>query len=130
MVCEPHAQKQKSQEVGAGLNRSERTAEIALTAIGLCSVAVLGLIILFIFRESLPAFMKVGVLRFITGATWAPSKETFGILPMIAGSIIVTAGALVVGMPLGLGSAIYLSECAPKNTAQLQDLRCLLGSAL
>ncbi len=101
------------------MNRSERTAEIALTAIGLCSVAVLGLIILFIFRESLPAFMKVGVLRFITGATWAPSKETFGILPMIAGSIIVTAGALVVGMPLGLGSAIYLSEFAPKKTAQI-----------
>ncbi|MGE5580448.1 MAG: phosphate ABC transporter permease subunit PstC [Bacillota bacterium] len=101
------------------MNRSERTAEIALTAIGLCSVAVLGLIILFIFRESLPAFIKVGVLRFITGTTWAPGKETFGILPMIAGSIVVTAGALVVGMPLGLGSAIYLSEFAPKKTAQV-----------
>jgi phosphate transport system permease protein len=118
VVCEPHAQKQKSQEVGAGLNRSERTAEIALTAIGLCSVAVLGLSSCS-YPESLPAFMKVGVLRFITGATWAPSKETFGILPMIAGSIIVTAGALEVGMPLGLGSAIYLSEFAPKKTAQI-----------
>lgn len=101
------------------MNRSERTAEIALTATGLCSVAVLGLIILFIFRESLPAFAKVGVLQFITGTTWAPGKETFGILPMIAGSVVVTAGALVVGVPLGLGSAIYLSEFAPKKTARV-----------
>lgn len=101
------------------MSSNERTAEIALTAIGLCSVAVLGLIILFIFRESLPAFAKVGVLQFITGTTWAPGKETFGILPMIAGSIAVTGGALVVGMPLGLGSAIYLSEFAPKKTAQV-----------
>lgn len=104
------------------MNRSERTAEIVLTATGLCSVAVLGLIILFIFRESLPAFMEVGVLQFITGMTWAPGKETFGILPMIAGSIMVTAGALVVGVPLGLGSAIYLSEFAPKKTAQALKL--------
>lgn len=101
------------------MNRDERTAEIALTAIGLCAVAILGLIIVFIFRESIPAFAKVGVLRFITGTVWAPGKETFGILPMIAGSIVVTLGALVIGMPLGLGSAIYLSEFAPKRTAQI-----------
>jgi len=101
------------------LNRDERTAEIALTAIGLCAVAILGLIIVFIFRESIPAFAKVGVLRFITGTVWAPGKETFGILPMIAGSIVVTLGALVIGMPLGLGSAIYLSEFAPNRTAQI-----------
>ena len=101
------------------MNRDERTAEIALTAIGLCAVAILGLIIAFIFRESIPAFAKVGVLRFITGTVWAPGKETFGILPMIAGSIVVTLGALVIGMPLGLGSAVYLSEFAPKKIAQI-----------
>ncbi len=101
------------------MSRDERTAEIALTAVGLCMVAVLGLIIVFIFRESVPAFAKVGVLRFITGTVWAPSRETFGILPMIAGSIVVTLGALVIGMPLGLGSAIYLSEFAPKKTASV-----------
>lgn len=101
------------------MSRDERTAEIALTAIGLCAVAILGLIIVFIFRESIPAFAKVGVLRFITGRVWAPGKEVFGILPMIAGSIVVTLGALIIGMPLGLGSAVYLSEFAPKKTAEI-----------
>ena len=101
------------------MSRNERIAEVILTAIGLCSVTVLGLIILFIFREGLPAFAKVGVLEFITGTRWAPGKGVFGILPMIAGSIVVTLGALVVGMPLGMGSAIYLSEFAPKKTAQV-----------
>lgn len=101
------------------MSRNERIAEVILTAIGLCSVTVLGLIILFIFREGLPAFAKVGVLEFITGTRWAPGKGVFGILPMIAGSIVVTLGALVVGMPLGLGSAIYLSEFAPRKTAQV-----------
>ncbi len=101
------------------MNRSEKVAEVTLTVIGLCSVAVLGLIILFIFRESLPAFATVGFFKFITGTTWAPGKGIYGILPMIAGSIAVTAGALVVGMPLGLGSAIYLSEFASKKTAQV-----------
>ncbi len=101
------------------MSRNEKIAEAILTLIGLSSVTILGLIILFIFREGAPAFAKVGVWEFITGLKWAPGKNVFGILPMIAGSVAVTLGALAVGLPLGLGSAVYLSEFASKKTASL-----------
>jgi phosphate ABC transporter permease protein PstC len=101
------------------LSRNEKVAEIILTIVGLSSVTILGLIILFIFSEGWQAFAEVGVWKFITGQKWAPGKNVFGILPMIAGSVVVTLGALAVGMPLGLGSAIYLSEFASKRTASL-----------
>lgn len=99
------------------MNKKERLAEIALTVIGLTAVTVLALIILFIFREGSPALAKVGVLKFITGTDWLPSKSKFGILPMIMGTVTVTFGALILGVPLGLGCALYLSEFAPKKVA-------------
>lgn len=99
------------------MNRKERLAEGLLTVIGLTSIAVLTLIIVFIFKEGAPALSKVGLWKFITGTNWIPSKNEFGILPMIVGSFFVTLGALVIGVPLGLGCAIYLSEFASKKTA-------------
>ncbi|MGE5580148.1 MAG: phosphate ABC transporter permease subunit PstC [Bacillota bacterium] len=101
------------------MNANERLAERALTGIGLVSVAVLALIILFIFKEGSPALAKVGVWQFITGEDWLPSKGQFGIYPMILGTLAVTLGALVVGMPVGLGCALYLSEFAPKRVASV-----------
>lgn len=101
------------------MSRNEKTAEVVLTAVGLTSVAVLGLIIAFIFKEGAPAFAKVGVWQFITGAVWAPGKGEFGILPMIAGSLEVTLGALAVGVPLGLGCSVFLSEFASRKTASV-----------
>ena len=95
----------------------EKLAETLLTFIGLSSVAILGLIIVFIFKEGLPAFAQVGVWQFITGTRWSPGKGVLGIFPMIVGSFFVTAGALLIGLPLGLGCAIYLSELATRKTA-------------
>lgn len=99
------------------MNRTEKLAELILTAIGLTSVAVLALIILFIFKEGTPALAKVGVVEFITGSQWLPSKGEFGIFPMIVGTFAVTLGAMLVGVPVGLGCALYLSEFAPKKVA-------------
>lgn len=90
-----------------------------MTIVAVSSVAILGLIIVFIFREGAPALSKVGVIQFITGRSWVPSKGVFGILPMIAGSAAVTAGALVIGLPLGLGTAIYLSEFASDRVSRI-----------
>ncbi len=101
------------------MRNQERLVEALLTLIGLSSVAILGLIIVFIFKEGLPAFTQVGLWQFLTGTRWAPSKGVLGILPMIVGSFLVTAGALLIGLPLGLGCAIYLSEFAPRKTALL-----------
>lgn len=106
-------------EGGTPVRNKEKLVEILLTLIGLSSVTVLGLIILFIFKEGLPAFAQVGLWQFVTGTRWSPGKNLLGILPMIAGSFVVTAGALVVGLPLGLGCAIYLSEFATAKTAAI-----------
>lgn len=90
----------------------EAIIEKLLVVVALSAIAVLGLIILFIFKEGSPLMARVGLIRFIAGAKWAPSRGIFGILPMIWGSIWVTAGALAIGVPLGLACAIFLAEMA------------------
>lgn len=99
------------------MGKRERIAEASLAIIGLTSVAVLGLIVAFIFTEGAPALKEVGLWKFITGLKWSPGTGKYGILPMIAGSFAVTLSALVLGLPLGLGCALYLSEFASKKVA-------------
>jgi phosphate transport system permease protein len=81
-----------------------------LTAFAFSSLLFLFLIFAFILYEGLPLFLKVGVSKIIFGFKWAPTKGHFGIFPMIVSSFLVTIGALVIGAPLGLACAIYLSE--------------------
>lgn len=77
-------------------------------------IAVLGVALIFIFvgYQAWPVFREVGFGKFIGGAVWVPTEDQFGILPLIAGSFIVTLGALVLGTPLAVGTAIFLSEIA------------------
>lgn len=91
----------------------EKAIERLLLAIALTSVAALALIAVFVINEGWPILAKVGIFDFVFGTKWAPSRGTFGILPMIAGSVWVTVGALVVGVPLGVACAIFLAEVAP-----------------
>ncbi|MDP2858030.1 MAG: phosphate ABC transporter permease subunit PstC [Bacillota bacterium] len=95
----------------------ERRVEQALLVSALSSVFILGLIIVFIFFEGLPAFRAAGVAGFFTGLKWAPTKSVFGILPMILGSLWVTAGALILGAPVGVLCAVFLAEFAPPRVA-------------
>ena len=76
-------------------------------------VFLLGIIVL-LFRESLPLFTKVSVTDFLLGQAWYPTQTPpeFGILPLILASFLVTAGALAVCVPLGIGSALYINELA------------------
>jgi len=87
----------------------------------LCSIIFLFGIIFSIFREGLPIFKTAGLFKFLFGTAWYPTSEPaeFGILPLIVGSIVVTIGALIVSIPLGLGSAIYLSEMAKPGTREI-----------
>lgn len=78
------------------------------------ALGIILLIGLFIVREALPALVQVGVPRLLTGTEWRPSSNAFGLLPMILGSVLVTLGAVVVGVPLALGCAIFLAEIAPQ----------------
>ena len=77
------------------------------------STAVLAAIALFIFKEGVPIMARSGMGHFLFGNTWAPLEGQFGILPFIVGSLIVTAGALTLGVPLGVACAVYLAGSGP-----------------
>ncbi len=85
----------------------------------LVSIFVVSLILLFTLQEGLPAFQEIGVLRMLTGTVWRPQQGQLGILSMIAGSILVTIGAVALGVPLSLGGAIFLAEVAPKSVREI-----------
>ncbi|HHY12375.1 MAG TPA: phosphate ABC transporter permease subunit PstC, partial [Firmicutes bacterium] len=109
-------------------SKNERRAELVLSVVALVSLSVLGLITVFIFKEGLPAFKEVGLWEFISGHRWSPSTNSFGIFPMLVGTFMVTVGALVIGMPLGLGCAVYLSEFSgPKSAVVLKYMVELLA---
>ncbi len=76
-------------------------------------VAVL-FICLFLFANGLPAIARIGVAEFLGGVNWRPLQELFGILPMIIGSIYVTAGAIIIGVPIGLMSAVFMARFCPQ----------------
>ena len=91
----------------------EKFIEKILLLIALSSISILGLIAFFIFVEGVPLIWKVGLQNFLLGDRWFPSQGSFGVLPMIMGSFLVTLGALIVGVPLGISCAVFLCELTP-----------------
>lgn len=91
----------------------ERAIARGLALLAFSALSILALITVFIVREGLPVMLKLGIPDFLSGGRWAPSANSFGILPMIIGSFYVTLGALVIGVPLGLACAVFLVELAP-----------------
>ena len=82
-------------------------------ALALSSISALALITVFIIIQGAPIIAEVGVIDFIFGMTWAPSQGEFGIFPMIVGSVALTLGAAVLGIPIGICCSIFLAEFAP-----------------
>ena len=85
----------------------------------MCIIAV-ALICIFLFANGLPFFQKVNVFSFLSGTKWAPDVNdtgngVYGILPMIVGSLYVTAGALLIGAPIGILGGVYLARFCPKR---------------
>lgn len=76
------------------------------------------LITVFIFQAGLPVLAQYGVFNFILGTNWSPTNGSYGILPLIAGTLSVTLGALAIGIPTGIACAIFLSEILPKRPAR------------
>jgi len=91
----------------------DRGVRILLLISAFVSIFVVFLILLFTLQEGLLAFQEIGLTDLLTGGVWRPGQEQFGILAMIVGSVLVTAGAIVLGVPLALGAAIFLAEVAP-----------------
>jgi len=87
--------------------------------IALSTLTVLAVITLFIFIEGLPLISKVGLFDFIFGMKWAPSQELYGIFPMIVGTLSVTLGAALIGVPVALSCSIFLTEFAPPTVRNI-----------
>ena len=83
----------------------------------LTSVLAVFLICLFLFVNGIPAMGKIGVFDFLLGKEWSPSDTpaVFGIFPMILGSLYVTAGAIIIGVPIGVLTAVFLARVCPKK---------------
>jgi phosphate ABC transporter permease protein PstC len=93
----------------------EKFIERVLLLLALSSIGSLALITVFIFLEGFPLILSAGLQNFILSSHWAPTKGHFGILAMIISSVLVTLGAMVIGVPLGLSCAIVLAEFSPKR---------------
>lgn len=98
---------------------SESIAKVVFGVAAGVSILAVALICVFLFANGLPAMGKIGVLEFITGTQWRPANDIYGILPMIVGSICVTLGALVLGVPVGMLCAIFLSRFASPRVEKL-----------
>src|SRR5699024_10558441 len=85
----------------------------ALTACA--SIAAVILICVFLFANGVPAMAEIGFFNFVGGQRWKPSSGLYGIWPMIVGSLYVTAGALIVGVPAGIFTAMYLARFCNKR---------------
>ena len=77
------------------------------------SIFAVVLICLFLFANGIPAMLKIGLDDFLLGMRWKPLNDLYGIFPMIIGSIYVTAGAILVGVPIGLLCAVFMARFCP-----------------
>ena len=105
--------------------RQDRLITIALAVVALTAVSGLALITVFIFKEGVPILFKVGLREFLFSSNWQPMEGPnrppvhFGILAMIVGSLAVTIGAVIVGVGLGLGCAIVLTQFCPRQVVSI-----------
>jgi len=97
---------------------TDRLARYVVFISATTSFIVLLAIAVFIFREGLPTFQEIGVFDFLFGKVWRPGQDQFGILAMVVGSVAVTAGSLLLAVPLGIACAILLAEVAPHRVRQ------------
>lgn len=97
----------------------ESTARIIFGIAAGISIAAVALICLFLFANGIPAMAEIGFPEFLFGTTWKPASGLYGIFPMIVGSIYVTAGAMIVGIPAGILTAIFLSRFAKGRLSQI-----------
>lgn len=88
----------------------ERLFKGIFTAAACVSILAVVVICVFLFAKGLPAIMEIGPVEFLGGKEWRPSNEIFGIFPMIIGSLYVTAGALLLGVPVAILTAVFLSR--------------------
>ena len=97
----------------------EKGMALVFLLAALVSILCVGLICVFLFANGIPAMQEIGVPDFLLGRTWKPGNDIYGIFPMIIGSVYVTGGALLLGVPIALLTAVYLAYFCPDGLYRL-----------
>jgi phosphate transport system permease protein len=99
---------------GKGTSRSwsERIIENLIRLCGISAILIITLIFVFLIKEGIGAFKTLSIWEFL-GSRWYPIEDMYGIMPLLVGSVLVTAVAIIIAVPLGLATAVYLGEIAP-----------------
>lgn len=91
----------------------EKIMKAVFFATACISILAVGLICIFLFANGMPGIREIGLFKFLFGTTWRPGNGDYGILPMILGSLYVTAGAIMIGVPVGILTAAFLARFCP-----------------
>ncbi len=93
----------------------EKIMEYVFLLTAVISILAVALICVFLFANGIPAMQEIGFFDFLTGTVWRPGNQIFGILPMILGSLYVTGGALIIGVPIGILMSIFMARFCPQK---------------
>lgn len=96
-------------------NIKEKGMKLVFLVAACTSVLAVFLICVFLFANGIPAIGKIGPAEFLLGTTWKPSNDIYGIFPMIVASIYVTAGAILIGVPIALFTSVFMARYCPKK---------------
>ena len=96
-------------------NHSENVMKFIFLAAACVSILAVVMICIFLLSSGIPAIKEIGISDFLLGRIWKPSENLYGIFPMIVGSIYVTAGAIIIGVPIGLLCAVFMARYCPRK---------------
>ena len=97
------------------MRKHEKIMEYVFLGVACVSILAVALICIYLFGNGIPAIAKIGFKEFVFGKIWKPSSEIYGIFSMIVGSLYVTAGAIIVGVPIGIFMAVFMARYCPKG---------------
>ena len=101
------------------MKKREKIMEYVFLLAAVISIVAVALICIFLFANGIPAMKKIGFVEFLTVTKWKPGNNKFGIFPMILGSIYVTGGALIIGVPVGVLTSIFMARFCPEGLYKL-----------
>ena len=96
-------------------NLKEQLMHMVFLLSACVSILCVAMICVFLFANGIPAIGKIGIFQFLAGEKWKPGNDLYGILPLILGSIYVTAGAVIIGVPIGILTAVFMSKFCPRH---------------
>lgn len=96
-------------------NFKEKAMQVIFALSACISILAVVLICVFLFANGIPAISEIGIGKFLGGTSWKPSNDIYGIFPMIIGSLYVTAGAMLIGVPIGILTAVFMARFCPKG---------------